>query len=111
MATRFSNLKDQMSGANLQAEGHVGIESQHCKGPEKMGALASSPSHSPSWSPARGLLPNHPNTRYCLGIHMTLTEETGVVPPLSHTWTTSLVEDMLHYARTGLAKSVGSRPR
>ena len=29
MAARSSNLEDQMSGANLQAEGHVGMESQH----------------------------------------------------------------------------------
>ena len=31
---------------------------------------------------------------------MTLTEETGVVSPLSHTWTVPLVEDLLCYART-----------
>ena len=57
-----------------------------------------------------GHLPSHPNTRYCLGIHVTLTEETGVVPPLSHTWTAPLVEDMLHYARTGLTKAVVMGP-
>ena len=71
-----------------------------------MGALGSSLSHSPSWSLARGPPPNHPNTRYCLGIHVTLTEETGVVPPLSHSWTAPLVEDMLHYARKGLTKGM-----
>ena len=69
-------------------------------GPEETGALGSSPSHLPSWSLARRPPPSHPNTRYCLGIHVTLTEETGMVPPLSHTWTVPLVEDMLHYART-----------
>ena len=37
---------------------------------------------------------------------MTLTEETGAVPPLSHTWTAPLVEDMLHYARRGLTEAV-----
>ena len=36
---------------------------------------------------------------------MTLTEETGAVPPLSHTWTAPLVEDMLHYARTGFTEA------
>ena len=81
MATRSSNLEDQMSGVNLQTEGHLGMECQHQKGPGEMGALGSSPSCSPSWSPARGPLPNFPNTRYCLGIHVTLTEETDVVPP------------------------------
>ena len=37
---------------------------------------------------------------------MTLTEELGAVPPPSHTWTVPLVEDMLHYARTGLTEAV-----
>ena len=41
---------------------------------------------------------------------MTLTEETGVVPPLSHTWTVPLVEDMLHCARTGLTKAILTGP-
>ena len=83
MATRSSNLEDQTSGANLQTEGHMGVQSQCQKSPEEMGALGSSPSHLQSWSPARRPPPSHPNTRYCLGIHVTLTEETGVVPPLS----------------------------
>ena len=75
-----------------------------------MGPLGSSPSHSPSWSLARGPLPNHCNTRDCLGIHVTLTEETGVIPRLSHTWTATLVEDMLCYARTGLTKAMVTGP-
>ena len=75
-----------------------------------MGVMGSSPSHLPSWSPARGLLPNHPNTRYCLGIHMTLTEEMGAVLPPPHTWTVPLVEDMLCYARTGLIKAMVTGP-
>ena len=80
MATRSSNLEDQMSGANLQTEGHAGVESQCQKVPEEMGASVSSPSHLPSWSLARGPPPNCCNTRSCLGIHVTLTEETGAVP-------------------------------
>ena len=52
MATRSSDLEDQMSGANLQTEGHAGMESQHQKGPEETGMLGSFPSHLPSWSPA-----------------------------------------------------------
>ena len=71
-----------------------------------MGALGSSPSHLPSWSLARRLPPSHPNTRHGLGIHVTLTEETGAVPPLPHAWTVPLVEDMLHYARTGLTEAI-----
>ena len=75
-----------------------------------MGVTGSSPSHLPSWSPARGPLANCPNTRYCCGIHVTLTVETGVVLPLSHAWTVPLVEDMLCYARTGLTKAVVTGP-
>ena len=85
MATRSSNLEDRMSGANLQTEGHMDVQFQSPKGPEETGALGSSPSHLPSWSPARRLPPSHPNTRSCLGIYVTLTEETGAVPPPSHT--------------------------
>ena len=106
MATRSSDLEDQTSGANLQTESHVDMPSQNLKGPGETGASGSSPSCSPPWSPARRPPPSHPNTRYCLGIHVTLTEETGVVPPLSHAWTASLVEDMLCYDRTGLTKAV-----
>ena len=55
-------------------------------------------------------MPSHPHTRYCLGIHVTLTEETGAVTPPSHAWTAPLVEDMLCYARTGLTKAMVTGP-
>ena len=71
--------------------------------------MGSSPSQLPSWSPARGPPPSQPNTRHCLGIHVTLTEELGAVPPLPHAWTAPLV-DMLHYARTGLTEAVVMGP-
>ena len=35
MAARSGDLEDQMSGTNLQTEGHVGMKSQHWKGPER----------------------------------------------------------------------------
>ena len=41
---------------------------------------------------------------------MTLTEETGAVPPLSHAWLAPLVENMLCYARTGLTKALVTGP-
>ena len=110
VATRSSDMEDQRSGANLQTEGNVGMESQCQKDPEEMAEMGSSSSHLPPWSPARGPPPNHPNTRYCLGIYVTLTEETGVVPPLSHTWTAPIVEDMFHYARTALTKAMVTGP-
>ena len=75
-----------------------------------MAAFGSSPSHLPSWSLARRPPPSCPNTRYCLGIYVTLTEKTGVVHPPSHAWTVPLVADMLYYARTGLTKDVVMGP-
>ena len=75
-----------------------------------MGALASAPSCLPSWSPARKPSPGHPNTRHCLGILVTLTEETGAAPPLPHAWMAPLVEDMLHYDRIGLTETVVMGP-
>ena len=110
MATRSSNLEDWQSGANLQTESHVDMPSQSWKDPAEMGVSGSSPSHLPSWSQARRPLPSHPNTRHCLGIHMTLTEETGAVPPPPHAWTTPLVEDMFCYARTGLIEAMVMGP-
>ena len=41
---------------------------------------------------------------------MTLTKETGVVPPPSHTWAMPLVEDILCYAKTGLTEAVVTGP-
>ena len=55
-------------------------------------------------------LPSHPNTRHCLGIHVTLTEETGAAPPPPHAWMAPLVEDMLHYGRPGLTEAVVTGP-
>ena len=83
---------------------------QSQKDPEETGASGSSPSHSPSWSPARRPLPSCPNTRYCLGIHVTLTKEASAVPQLPHAWTVPLVEDMLCYARTGLTEAMVMGP-
>ena len=68
--------------------------------------LGSSPSHLPSWSPARRLLSSHPNTKHCPEICVTLTEELGAVPPPSYSWMASLMEDMLHDARTRLTEAV-----
>ena len=75
-----------------------------------MGVTGSSPFHLPSWSLARGPLPNHPNMKYCLRIHVTLTKETGAVLPPFHAWTAPLVEDTLYYARKGLTEAVVTGP-
>ena len=112
MATKSSDLDDQTSGANLQTEGHTPLPSRGHKNPKRDGRLpsGSAPSHLPSWSPARKPLPSCPDTRYCLGIHMTLTEETGAAPPPLHVWIAPIVEDMLHHGRTGLPKAIVSGP-
>ena len=99
-----------MSGAKLQMEGHVDVPSQSAKVLGELGASGSSPSHSPSWSLTRRPLLSCFNTKPCLEICMTLTEELGAVPLLSHAWTVPLVEDMLCYARTGLTEAVVTGP-
>ena len=43
MVTSSSDLEGQMSGANLQKEGHSDVLSQSQKDPEEMGSLGSSP--------------------------------------------------------------------
>ena len=110
MAPKSSDLEDRMSGANLQMEGHADVPSQGAKDLGEFGALGSSPSHSLPWSPARKPLSSCPNTKHYLEICVTLTKELGVAPPPSHAWTVPLVEDMLHYARTGLTKAVVTDP-
>ena len=95
MATKSSDLDNQISGANLQVEGHTLTSPSGQKGLEETGASGSATSHSPSQSPERQLLPGHPETWYCLGIHVTLTEERGAVPPPPHGWMAPVVKDML----------------
>ena len=106
MAAKSSDLVDEMSGANLQMEGHVDVPPQGAKDLQESEVSDSSPSHSPSWSLARRFPSSCPNMRYCLEICVTLTEELGPVPPPSHSWMAPLVEDMLHDARTGLTEAV-----
>ena len=110
MAAKLSDLVDETSGANLQMEGHVDMPPQSAKDLGESEALDSSPSCLPSWSPARRPLSSCPNTRHCLEIHVTLTEELGAVPPPPYSWMAPLMEDMLHDARTRLTKAVVIRP-
>ena len=105
LAAKSSDLEHRTSGANLQMEGHADMP----KEPRESGALGSSPSCFPSWSPARRPLSNYPNTRHCLEIHVTLTEELAVPPP-SHAWMAPLVEDILCNTRTGLTEAVVMHP-
>ena len=106
MATKLSDLVDETSGANLQMEGHMEMPPQSAKDLWESEASDNSPSHSPSWSPARRLLSSHPNTKHCLEICIMLTEELGTVPLPSHSWMATLMKDMLHDARTRLTEAV-----
>ena len=104
MAAKLSDLVDEVSGANLQTEGHEDVPAQSAKDLWDLGASDSPPSHSPSWSPAQRPTSSHPNMKYCFEICVILMEELGAIPPPSYSWMAPLVEDMLHNARTGLTK-------
>ena len=110
MAAKSSDLGNRTSRANLQTEGHTDVASQSVKDLWESEASGSSPSCSSSWSLARRLLSNCPNTRHCLEIQVTLMEELGAVPLPSHSQTAPLVEDMLHDVRTSLTKAVMTGP-
>ena len=106
MAAKSSNLVHETSGLNLQMEGHMEVAPQSAKDLWESEASGSSPSHLPSWSPARRPLSSCPNPKHCLEICVTLTEELGAVPLPSHSWTAPFMEDMLHDARTRLTEAV-----
>ena len=110
MAAKSSNLVDKMSGANLQADGHVEVPTQGAKDLQELEEEDSSPSHLLSWSTAQRLPSGCPNMKYCLEIQVTLTEELGAIPIPSHSWMAPLEEDMLHEARTRLTKAVVTAP-
>ena len=110
MAVKLSDLVDKTSEANLQMDGQVEVPTQGAKDLRETKEEDSSPSHLPTWSPARRLLAGHPKMKYCLEIQVTLTKELGAIPPPSHLWTAPLVEDMLREARTGLTKAVVTGP-
>ena len=110
MAAKLSNLGDRRSGASIQTEGHADVPSQSAKDLQESKALGSSPSHLPSWSPARMLPSSLPNIRHCLEIHVTLMEEIRAVPPASHSWMAPLVEDMLCDVRISLTEAEVTGP-
>ena len=74
MATKLSDLAEEMSGASFQADGQVEEPTQGAKDLWGSEEGDSSPSHSPLWSPARRLLSGHPNMKYCLEMQVTLTD-------------------------------------
>ena len=51
-------------------EGHTLIPASGQKGPKETVASESTPSHSPSQYLAKKLMPDHPETQYCLEIQV-----------------------------------------
>ena len=82
LATKLSDLAEEMSVASLQADGQVEGPMQGAKDLRESEEDDSSPSHLLLWSLDRRPPSGHPNMKYCLEIQVTLTEEMGSVPPL-----------------------------
>ena len=106
MTAKMSDRGDNMSEANLQADGLVERPAQGAADQWEMEEEDNSPHNSQTWSPFQRLPTGHLNTNYCLEIRVTLTEELEDTPPPLHAWTSPVVEDMLREARAGLIEAV-----
>ena len=106
MTAKMSNRGDNLTEANLQAEGLREELAQRAADRQEMEEEESSPCNSPMWSPVQRLPTGHLNTNYCLSIQVILTDELGDVPPPSYSWMTPVIEDMLQETRAGLTEAV-----
>ena len=106
MAAKTSDRGDNMSEANLQADGLMEKSAQEAVDWQEMEEEDSSPHNLPTWSPAQRPPVGHLNMNYCLEIRVTLTDELGDVPPPLHMWTAPVVEDMLWEMRAGLTEAM-----
>ena len=106
MAAKLSDSVDKMSEANLQACCQMEKPAQGVADLQGMEEEDGSPLCSPMWSHVQRLPLGHLNTKHCLEIQVTLTDELGDVPPPSHSWMPLLIEDMLQKARAGLTEAV-----
>ena len=95
MAANLSDLGDKMSEAKLQVEGQAEKPAQGAADWWEMEEEDSSPPNSLMWSPVQRLLLGCLNTKHCLEIWVTLTDELGDTPPPPHAWMAPVVEDML----------------
>ena len=84
MTARSSTLDDLKTEVKIQTEGHTltPTSGQNCL--ENTEAFGSTPSHSPSQSLARKLIPDQPETWYCLEIQVIYTENDKAIPPPPH---------------------------
>ena len=106
MAAKMSDRGDNMTEANLQADGLVEEPAQRGADQWEREEEDSSPHNSPTWSPVQRPSTGHLNTNYCLSIQVTLTDELGDVLPPLHAWMAPVVEDMLQETRAGLTEAV-----
>ena len=110
MAAKSSNLSDNISEANLQTNGQAEKPAHGAVDRQEMEEEDSSPHNSLMWSPVQRLPLGHLNTKHCLEIRVTLTDELGDIPPPSHAWMAPVIEDMLQEARAGLTEAVVISP-
>ena len=88
MAAKLSDLGDKTSEANLQVEGQAEKPVQGAADWRETEEEDGSPlPNSPMWSPVQRLPLGCLNTKHCLEIQVTLTDELGDVPPPPHAWT------------------------
>ena len=80
MAAKTSDRGDNMSEANLQADGLVERPAQGAADWQEMGEEDSSPHNKPTWSPVQRPPTGRLNMNYCLEIRVTLTDELGDTP-------------------------------
>ena len=106
MAAKTSDRGNNMTEANLQADGLVEEPAQRAVDWWETEEENSSPHNLPTWSPVQRPPTGHLNMNYCLSIQVTLTDELGDVLPPLHTWMAPVVEDMLRETRTGLTEAV-----
>ena len=101
MAAKSSNISDKTSEASLQVDGQVEKPAQGAVDQWETEEEDSSPHHLLKWSPVQRMSLGCLNTKHCLEIQVTLTDELGDAPPPSHAWMAPVVEDMLQEARAG----------
>ena len=106
MAAKMSDRGDNISEANLQADGLVERPAQGAADWWETEEEDSYPHNLLTWSPVQRPPAGRLNMNYCLEIQGTLTDELGDTPPPLHAWMAPVVEDMLWEARAGLTEAV-----
>ena len=110
MTTRSSDLDDQKPGINIQTEDHTLTPPRTKNGTKEEEVFGSTPSCSPSQYPVRKPTPNWSETRYCLEIQVTSTEDERVAPPPPHMWQVSIVEDIVQDGKSDLTEAIVTGP-